>query len=130
MTNAALVRAWMEACNGMDTAAAFALVDPEFEMIETPALPGAATTSGLDELARYFAGWRRNWSEWAWLEEELMDIPPDKVLVMARLKLKGLRSGLWVEHRWAYLFTLRDGRLLRQDGFDTRDDALEAAGRA
>jgi len=118
----------MRVCNGTEPEAAFALVDPYFEMTETPALPGAATTSGLDELARYFAGWRRNWSEWAWLEEELLDIPPDKVLVMARLKLKGLRSGIWVEHLWAYLFTVRDGKLVRQDGFNSKADALEAAG--
>jgi hypothetical protein len=117
----------MAACNGMDTAAAFALVDPAFEMVETPALPGAATTTGLHALERYFAGWRRNWSEWSWVEEELLDMPPDKVLVMARLKLKGLRSGLWVEHVWAYVFTVGDGKLLRQDGFNTKAEAVEAA---
>jgi hypothetical protein len=97
-------------------------------MTETPALPGAATTSGLDELARYFAGWRRNWAEWDWREEELLEVPPDQVLVMARLKLKGLRSGVWVDHLWAYLFTVRDGKLVRQNGFNTKADALEAAG--
>jgi ketosteroid isomerase-like protein len=128
LTNVELVRAWMRACHGADLEGAFALVDPDFEMTETPALPGAATTSGLDALERYFAGWRRNWSEWAWLEEELLDLPPDKVLVMARLKLKDLRSGIWVEHLWAYLFTVCDGKLVRQDGFNSKADALEAAG--
>jgi hypothetical protein len=118
----------MRACNGTDREPAFALVDPSFEMTETSALPGAATTSGLDELTRYFSGWLRNWAEWAWIEEELLDLPPDKVLVVARLKLKGLRSGLWVEHVWAYLFAIRDGKLLRQDGFNTKAEALEAAG--
>ena len=117
----------MEACNGTDPQVAFSLVDPSFEMTETPALPGAATTTGLEELERYFAGWRRNWSEWQWLEEELLDLRPDKVLVVARLKLKGLRSGLWVEHVWAYLFTIGEGKLLRQDGFNTKAEALEAA---
>jgi len=116
----------MRACNGTDPEPAFALCDPSFEMTETPALPGAATTSGLEALTRYFAGWRRNWSEWAWEEEELIDLPPDNVLVMARLKLKGLRSGIWVEHRWAYLFTVRNGKLLRQDGFNDKAQALEA----
>src|SRR5204863_8831007 len=63
--NVEVVRAWMRACNGTDPEPAFALCDPSFEMTETPALPGAATTSGLEALTRYFAGWRRNWSEWA-----------------------------------------------------------------
>jgi hypothetical protein len=97
-------------------------------MTESSALPGAAVTSGLDGLRRYFAGWNRNWSEWHWQAEEVLDIPPDKVLVMANLRLKGLRSGIWVEHRWAYLFTLLGGKLLRQDGFEGKAQALEAAG--
>ena len=122
-----MVRAWMRACNGNDAEAAIALCDASFEMTESSALPGAATTTGLAGVRRYFAGWTRNWSEWDWQEEELMDLPGDKVLVAANLKLKGLRSGIWVEHRWVYLFTLRDGKLLRQDGFDDKAQALEAA---
>jgi len=43
-----------------------------------------------------------------------------------KLRLRGLRSGIWVEHRWAYVFTLRDGKLVRQDGFDDRTAALAA----
>jgi hypothetical protein len=97
-------------------------------MTESPTLPGAATTSGFEDLRRYFAGWRRNWSEWDWQEEDVQDIPPDRVLVTALLRLRGLRSGIWVEHRWAYLFTIRDGKLLRQDGFDDKAQALEAVG--
>src|SRR3954452_6925405 len=125
--NVELVRAWMRAVNGDDPEAAIALGDPAFEMTESSTLPGAASTAGLDELRRYLAGWTRNWSEWDWQEEEASEIPPDKVLVMATLRLRGLRSGLWVERRWAYLFTIRTGKLLRQDGFDDKARALEAA---
>src|SRR4051794_16911280 len=126
--NVAIVRAWIRACNGDDPAKAITLCDPGFEMTESSALPGAATTSGLAALRRYFAGWVRNWSEWDWQEEEVLDLPPDKVLVMARLRLRGLRSEIWVERRWAYLFTVREGKLLRQDGFDDKAKALGAVG--
>jgi ketosteroid isomerase-like protein len=126
--NVEVVRGWIRACNEDDFEAAVALCEPAFEMTESSTLPGAATTSGRDELTRYFEGWKRNWSEWDWREDEVLDIPPDRVLVMAHLRLKGLRSGIWVDRRWAYLFTLRDGKLIRQDGFDERAQALEAAG--
>ena len=126
--NVELVRAWIRACNGPDPESAIALCDPAFEMTESPSLPGAATTSGLDGLRRYFSGWTRNWSDWDWQENEVHDIPPDKVLVVSLLRLRGLRSGIWVEHRWAYVFTVSNGRLFRQDGFDDKAQALDAVG--
>jgi len=124
--NVEIVRAWISACNGDDAERALALCDPDIEMTEPDTLPGAAKTKGLEAVRRYFAGWQRNWSEWLWQEEEVEELPPDRVLVTAQLRLRGLRSGIWVEHRWAYVFTLRDGKLVRQDGFDDRTAALAA----
>ena len=128
--NVELVREWMRACNGADAEGAVALCDPAFEMTESATLPGPASTSGLDALRRYFAGAQRHWSEWDWQEEEVRDIPPDKVFVIALLRLRGRRSGIWVEHRWAYLFTVRDGKLSRQDSFDDKAQALAAVGKS
>jgi ketosteroid isomerase-like protein len=123
--NMELVRAWIRAANEGDTDASLALCDPAFEMVESQTLPGAAKVSGLEALRSYGLGWRRNWSEWEWREEKLRDIPPDRVLLVARLWLRGLRSGVEVERRWAYVFTVRDGKLLRQDGYDNEAEALE-----
>jgi hypothetical protein len=47
-------------------------------------------------------------------------------LMIASLRLRGLRSELTVERRWAYVFNLRDGRVLRQIGYNTKDQALSA----
>ena len=126
--NVDLVRKWMHACNSADAEGAVALCDPGFEMTESSTLPGPASTSGLDALRRYFAGAQRHWSEWDWQEEEIRDIPPDTVFVIALLRLRGRRSGIWVEHRWAYLFTVRHGKLARQDSFDDKAQALGAVG--
>jgi hypothetical protein len=41
---------------------------------------------------------------------------------------ENVELGIWVEHDWAYLFTVRDGKLLRQDGYDDKAQAFEAAG--
>jgi ketosteroid isomerase-like protein len=111
-SNVDLVRTYMRAVNddAMDLTRSFA--HPEIEYSEASDLPGAAHTSGLDELLSYFYGWRKNWSEWDWREEEIVDLPPDRVLVVATLRLRGLRSGIWVERRWAYTFTMRDGLIL------------------
>jgi ketosteroid isomerase-like protein len=128
--NLELVRAWVRAFNEGDQEASVALCDADFELVESKTLPGAATVSGTEALVSYAHGWARNWSDQRWEVDELVDLPPDHVLLIARLWLRGLRSGIEVERRWAYLFTVRGERLLRQDGYDTKEQALEALGRA
>ncbi|MFL5780812.1 MAG: nuclear transport factor 2 family protein [Thermoleophilaceae bacterium] len=125
--NVELVRGWVRALNEDDLDASLACCDPAFEMLESRTLPGAARVSGLDELRSYSLGWRRNWSEWEWREEKIVDVPPDRVVLVATLWLRGLRSGADVERRWAYVFTVRGGKLLSQVGYDSEAEALEAA---
>jgi len=127
-SNLDLVRTYMRAVNDDAMDIARSLIDPEIEYSEASDLPGAAHVSGTDELLSYFYGWRKNWSEWDWREEEIVDLPPDRVLVVATLRLRGLRSGIWVERRWVYIFTMRDGLILRLAGYNTRDEALAAMG--
>ena len=127
-SNLDLVRTYIRAVNDDAMDIAGSLVHPEIEYSEASDLPGAAHVSGSDELLSYFYGWRKNWSEWDWHEEEILDLPPDRVLVIATLRLRGLRSGIWVERRWAYVFTVRDGLILRLAGYNTRDEALAAVG--
>jgi ketosteroid isomerase-like protein len=128
-SNLDLVRTYMRAVNDDAMDIARGLVHPEIEYSEASDLPGAAHVSGSDALLSYFYGWRKNWSEWDWREEEIVDLPPDRVLVVATLRLRGLRSGIWVERRWVYIFTMRDGLILRLAGYNTRDEALAAIAR-
>lgn len=126
--NLEIVRRWVRITNTGTFEEAADLVTPDFEMTESAKLPGAAVVSGLDQLRTYQLGWRRNWSEWDWREEEITDLARDKVLLIATLWLRGLRSGIPVERRWAYVFEIRDGKLARQDGYENKDQALQAIG--
>lgn len=126
--NVELVGRWIEAFNARDFDASTALITPDFEMTEAPALPGAHRLRGRAALETYFEGWLRQWSDWAWHADEIIDIPPHQVILDARLALLGLRSTAWVERRWAYVFTISDGLLSRQDGYDDRAAAFEAVG--
>jgi hypothetical protein len=69
-----------------------------------------------------------DWSEWEWREEELIGLRPDRAVLDATLRLRGLRSSIWVEHRWAYLFVIRDGLILRNEGFLSKEEILGGAG--
>jgi hypothetical protein len=44
------------------------------------------------------------------------------------LRLVGRHSGIEVDRQWIYVFTVRDGKLLRQVGFDDEAEGLRAAG--
>jgi ketosteroid isomerase-like protein len=51
-------------------------------------------------------------------------------VVIARLVGRGKASGVTVERTWAYVWTLREQRILRMDGYENRREALEAVGLA
>jgi hypothetical protein len=125
--NIELVRAWQRAASEGRIEDLLALSHPGFEMTEASVLPGATRVSGLEALRSYAYGWAKNWSEQEWREHELFELPPDRVVLDSTLRLRGLRSSLWVEHRWAYLFVIREGLVLRNDGFQTKEEALSAA---
>lgn len=120
-----VVRAYMEACNGDDLEAVLCLLDPEIELHESETLPGTVSAVGIEEVRRYLEGFDAHWSSFHW---EPLEVQPsgDRVAVRARLSFVGRRSSVEVEREWAYCFTVRGGKLLRQDGFDQMNDALRA----
>jgi ketosteroid isomerase-like protein len=121
-TGETLLRAYMEATNSDDEARTLEVISEDFEMIEAATLPGAAHLRGRDELRRYWRGWQRNWSEWRWTPV-LIEEDGERVLVQADLWLRATHTGIAVEKRWWYVFTVRDGRLVCQHGFDSDDEA-------
>lgn len=119
----AVVRAYIDACNGDDLDAVLALLDPGIELHEADALPGAVHAVGFDEVRRYLERFGTHWESFHWEPLELVT-DDARAMMLARLRLKGRESGIEVDREWAYVFTVCDGKLLRQDGFDGREPAL------
>lgn len=120
-----VVRAYIEACNGDDLEAVLRLLDPEIELHEAKTLPGAVSAVGIDDVTKYLERFNAHWSSFHW---EPLEVHPsgDRVAVRARLSFVGRRSSVEVDREWAYCFTVRDGKLVRQDGFDEMSEALKA----
>ena len=59
---------------------------------------------------------------------EFMDAGPDKVLVHQRNDVRGGESGVNVEIDYWDVISFRDGKMIREQWFESRDEALEAAG--
>ena len=55
-------------------------------------------------------------------------VDDDRVLVLDRQTARGRSSSVTVEHELGWLFTLRDGRIVRFAGYWDRAQAMRAAG--
>ena len=58
---------------------------------------------------------------------EVMDGGPDKVVVHQRNDARGRESGVNVEIDYWVVVSFRDGKMIRDQWFEDRDEALEAA---
>jgi ketosteroid isomerase-like protein len=126
--NVEIVRAAYEAVNRGDLDAAVANIAPDMEYVASGAVPGAAGTYlGPEGVKRFVAGL---WEEFDEPRAQIRDVigAEDRVLVSATARGRGKLSG--VETRWDtwQLWTLRDGKLVRGQGFTSREEALAAAG--
>ncbi len=101
--------------------------DPDISMVESAALPGAASAHGIDAVRRYIESFAKHWDDIRFEPQEYLDAG-DRVVVLARLVGRGKSSGVAVERTWAYVWTLRDGKALRMEGYADRAEAMAAAG--
>jgi ketosteroid isomerase-like protein len=120
-----VARAYIDASNSGDLDAVLALLDPEIEMHESEALPGPVSAVGFDAVRRYLERFDTHWSSFHWEPLEWR-VSKERVLCRARLALTGRKSGIDVDREWIYVFTVRDGKLLRQQGFDDMAVAMQS----
>jgi ketosteroid isomerase-like protein len=126
--NVELVRRVYEAFNRGDLDAAVADIAPDAEYVSTGTIPGfAGTYQGPEELRR-FLSWL--WEEFDEPHIEVHEIieAGDQVLVSLTNRGRGKQSGADVSWRVWQIGTVRDGKVVRAQGFTSRDEAGEAAG--
>jgi ketosteroid isomerase-like protein len=115
-----------EAMNARDPARAVELAYPDAEWIpDSRVLEGAIR--GRDNVIRFFMD-RAEMFQHLHVEVERCWEQDDRVLVFLRVTGRGEASAADFEIRIGHLWTLRDGRIVRGQGFGDRGDALKAAG--
>jgi ketosteroid isomerase-like protein len=70
---------------------------------------------------------KKNLSGYNVVPVELIDVG-DKVVAVAQMEGTGPVSQIALDDRFAFVFTLRDGRIVREQAFRNREEALKAAG--
>ena len=88
---------------------------------------GAASYKGLDEIGAAMREWVTEWGWWSISADKLIDVG-DRVVVVTTLRasLKGGRGE--VHDQGADVITLRDGKVICMEIYDTPEEALGAVG--
>jgi len=103
------------------------LLDPEIEWVNPPEAVEPGTRHGIDAFAAAAESVSDTFDGVGVDIDELLDAG-NRVVVVATLHGRGRGSGADVERRQGYVWTIRDGKAIRFEWFNSADDALIAAG--
>ena len=85
------------------------------------------TYRGHEGVRRFLEEWLAIWDDFEAGVEEICDAQQGRVVSLAWQRGRGWQSGLPMEIEWAVITTVRDGKIIRLDHYDDREQALEAA---
>lgn len=126
--NVDLVRRVYEAAANRNASEVFDLYDEQVELDASRLGMFSEVFRGHDGLRKLFRDWHEAWGEIEYSYEELIDAGEDTVISVVRRHARGRASGVDVEHPFALLWTVRDGRVVRVEWYLSRAEAFEAAG--
>src|SRR6476661_8269536 len=123
--NVEIVRQLIEACNRRDWDAMLETGDPEIKIVTlmTGTHRGhAAWRRVVEQMAEEVSGFQ-------FVPEDLIDAGQGRVVAVTRWVGTGRTSGIAVpDTTIGFVYTLRDGLVVRQESFRNKDDALKAVG--
>ena len=124
--NVEIVRRSLRAYANGDIEEMLAHVDPDGELHS--AIVGGAEGSvyhGHDGFRRWQGDAGAAFAELSIELTEFRDLG-DRVIGLGRIRARGRESGVELDSETSWLFTLRNGRILKAQGFLSREKALEA----
>jgi quercetin dioxygenase-like cupin family protein/ketosteroid isomerase-like protein len=125
--NVQLVQERLSAFLGGDVERALADLDPDAITYRAPPLPDPQAYRGPEGVLQAFADWTADFGEFEMSTGEFIDAG-DRVVVEIFQRGTGQASGADVEGRFWFVYTIADGRIVRQDFFNAKRQAFEAAG--
>jgi len=100
--------------------------DPEIEWVEAPERIDSMTRHGHAGVLESFGNWLDQWEEYSVEVREVED-HGDRILASGREIGRGIGSGAGVDSDIHFVFTFRDGKIVRYEEFYDEDAARGAA---
>lgn len=102
------------------------LIAEDVVYVSPQTMTGGGTYHGHEGVLRWVVEWRQEWTDYELSLERITDFG-DKVLTVEHNTATGKRSGVRLERRTFSVWTLRDGKVVRWEGFTTQAEAEAAA---
>jgi ketosteroid isomerase-like protein len=112
---------------GLDAMAEFWHPDINWRAIEG-ALDDVGEMQGADASRRYVQDWLDTFEDITSVPTELLDAGDDRVIAVIHVTGRARLSGVTTELRYAIVYTVRDGKIVRGREYANRQQALEAVG--
>ena len=110
-----------------DRDAALVVCHPEIEFDSMLGISGR-TYRGHAGIREYFADIESAWDKWKVEVERAVEGPDGRVAIVMTMHARGQGSGLTLAERTAHIWTLRDGRLVRNQLYRDPQLALRDLG--
>jgi ketosteroid isomerase-like protein len=123
----AAARRFADAVTSGDREAAVALCHPEIEFNSVLGISGRAYV-GHDGIREYFDDVEAAWRDWTVEVERVTAAADGRVVIVMTMHARGKGSGASLSERTAHIWTLKDGKLLRNEPYREPKRALEDLG--
>jgi ketosteroid isomerase-like protein len=102
--------------------------DPDIEVVQPPDFPEARSYHGHPGLVEVLSWWPSQWENFHVELTEVLDANDDRVVWVTRQRGRGKGGGVEVVGEVAFVSTFRDGKTIRIEMFQTRQEALATVG--
>jgi ketosteroid isomerase-like protein len=120
-------RAFAFAISADDLEAALEICHPEIEFLSVLAVSGRRYL-GHDGIREYFDDIHSAWGEWRVEVHRTVAGPDGRVAIVMSMHARGKESGAILSERTDHIWTLRDGKLFRNEPFREPGEALRELG--
>jgi ketosteroid isomerase-like protein len=125
--NEEAVRGFADAITASDLDAALAVCDPEIEFISMLGISGRRYI-GHEGIRQYFEDVASAWEEWRVEVHRVAAAPDGRVAIVMTMHVRGRESGAALSELASHVWTVGDGRLLRNELYRDPEEALRAVG--
>jgi ketosteroid isomerase-like protein len=125
--NVELVREGLAAWLSGDVDRAVRVLQPDVVSIRMPPIPDPQIYHGVAGIQQMYDDWTAQFGEFDMAPVDFLDAG-DRVVVEMLQRGTGRASGAAVAGRFWFVFTIVDRKVARQEVYNSREEALEAAG--